>query len=193
MTTQIKNIKSNDFVPYFDFEYQNGKRSCPKSNCTQRSVRASQIANIDLDFGMLFVQTGDTYNNPFNNHGFGCIYSYHTWNVDDNNIYDSKFQLTQLGVPSSEQFENDDLVMVVDMEYLQKLFEKKGTDNQIAKAHKKVMDDIKKVQYHAKIKGVKHLYISGFSYSYVRGSYYNTKDWIDDLNEVEKILEKTFA
>ncbi len=73
------------------------------------------------------------------------------------------------------------------------MFEKKGTHNQIAKAHKKVMDDIKKVQYQAKIKGVKHLYISGFSYQDSTGSYYNTEDWIDDVNEVEKILEKTFA
>ena len=193
MKPQIKTIKSNDFVPYFNFTYDNGVSTTPNCNCTPRSVRASQIANLDLDFGMLFIYTGETYDSVLTNHGYGCVYAYHTWNTDENSIYDSNFQLEQLGVDECDRLVMDDYVMVVDMEHLQALMEKKGTPSQIQKAHKKVVDEIKKVQFQAKLAGVKHLYISGFSYSIKSNMYMNTKEWNEDVDMVEKRFQEMFV
>lgn len=191
MKPQVKTIKSNDFISYFPFSFKNGQTVSDTNNCIPRSVKATQIANLDLDFGMLFIQDGGEYDSSFCNHGFYCIYSLHTWNTDnDGNIYDSNIQLNNLGCPLNEQFIYGSDVLVVDMEHLQKLVEKKGSIEQKIRNQLKAIKEIKKVQYQAKFIGIKHLYISGFSWNEKTNQYLNTKEWCECIEETEEILQK---
>jgi hypothetical protein len=73
--------------------------------------------------------------------------------------------LNNLKVPLDEQFIYGSDVLVVDMEHLQKLAEKKGNMEQKLKNQLKIVKEIKKVQFQAKFIGIKHLYISGFSWN----------------------------
>jgi hypothetical protein len=194
MKPQVKTIKSNDFIPYFPFSFKNQDEVNDTNNCFPRSVKAAQIANLDLDFGMLFIQDGGESDKTFCNHGFYCVYSLHTWNTDnDGNIYDSNFQLNNLKVPLDEQFIYGSDVLVVDMEHLQKLAEKKGNMEQKLKNQLKIVKEIKKVQFQAKFIGIKHLYISGFSWNERTNQYLNTEDWCECIEETEEILQNNLV
>ena len=194
MKTEILTYQSNDFVPYFPYEVS-GEMTTPKNNCEGRSVRTAQIANLDLDFGQVWVYDihKEYEENIMGDAGYVCLYTYHVWNINDGNLFDSIKQLEANNVPKRLHPSVGDEVMVVDCSYLQTLLNKGGSIQQQAKRQRQVIKQHKKILRNAKLAGYDMVYMAGFSWSVKDGFYLDTKTWNENIDIVEKKLEKVFS
>jgi len=187
-------LQSNDFVPYFEYIDTKGKVVGPDENCQYRSIRASQIANLDLDYGMVFQYLPQVKSfNPFAKYGYICLFSYHVWNIKGDKLYDSKKQREAIWGDEEyketfERFNVGDKVLVYDGEHLNALV-KQGT----RKAGQAIQKCLHNLQLKAAMKGYRHIYIAGFSLNPINGHYMPLEDWNDEIDFHEKKVEKCFA
>jgi hypothetical protein len=193
MTTEILTYQSNDFVEYFPYHLSDGKLVGPTTNCEGRSIRASEIANLDINFGSLYFLNANSGEDPHFAPNSTRIYTYHCWNRSGDNIFDSVEQLKALGYPDKYYPNVGEKVLVADASYLQYLLLKPGNHNQKTKNQMEISKEIKKIIRTAKLKGFRFLYLENFAWKPSTGFYMSSSDFKISVELCKKNLEKSFS
>jgi hypothetical protein len=191
---KLMTLRSNDFVPYFDvnpYHSADSKnlRVSETNNCAYRTLRAADVAGLEIGWGMLFTNYNGRWNpiesNPLQHHGFGIDCPFHIWNKQDNFLYDSPFQAKNSGWGFSEIGSE---VMVFSANHLQKKM-----NYHTPKSEQQVLNELKKAQYQAKMYGVKNLYVEGFSWNPWTGAFHTDKIIKENLLLAKETNRKYFS
>lgn len=185
MKHEIYNLKCCDGIAPFNTY---GQKLKPTSDCMLRSIQVSNLTGNDINFGMIFKQSPDWNNYGDALEGFKCMYGYHVWTENGDNLFES---CRQWEVNFNEELDTDQLVMMFDLSHIQ-------FPNTWASAKMIIKDMMKKLKY-AKSKGIKYVYFCGLSFFFwevkngiVDG--WKNWDWFnEEADNAEVAVEKYFA
>lgn len=183
-------LQSNDFVPYFEYYGEMGDLHGTDGNCASRSARAAQIANLDLDFGMVFRYMPHIKStNPLTKYGFMCLFAYHVWNTKNGKLYDSNEQRRAIWGDDDDILYNvGEKALVYDASHLNKLLVMNTP-----KSQKMVCKAIYDAQLKAAMKGYRNLYIAGFAWNPTTGTYMSVEDWNEEMDIIEQKVSSMFV
>jgi len=183
-------LQSNDFVPYFEYYGSDGTPHEETANCASRSVRAAQIANLDLDYGMVFRYIPKVKSqNPLAKYGFICLFAYHVWNTKNDKLYDSNNQRRAIwGEDDDILYNVGEKTLVYDGTHLNKLLLMNNK-----KSQKMICKALHDAQLKAAMKGCRNLYIAGFSWNPINGNYMSVEDWNEEMDTIEEKVSKIFV
>jgi hypothetical protein len=192
MKTELLTFQSNDFVEYFPY-LCNDEIVEPTGNCEGRSIRASQIANLDISFGTLYFLNETDHKDPFYSPNSMRIYCYHCWNRSGDNLFDSVKQLEANGLNAFYHPVVGEQVLLIDGSYLQYLLNQKGSKNKLIKYQTEVSKLLKKMMREAHQVGVRFVYLENFAWKPSTGFYVNTTTYKINIEIAKKEVEKVFS
>jgi hypothetical protein len=193
----IQTIKSSD--KYYKFKDYGADHIDSTNNCAYRSLEVSYLTNLGIDWGMVFVNKNviknplELVNNELDFYNYFSSYTYHCWNFNNENIFDSQFQVDELCKEDSVRFTyNKPIVgssaVVFDIEHLGKI-----RPNTSVK-QKMFRKEIRNYLYKGSKTGADFIYLSGCSWDGRTGLFIpDNKEWNLEMDLVEKRVNNLLA
>jgi hypothetical protein len=185
----IQTIKSSD--KYYKFkDYECGVKSV--SNCAYRSLEVSNLTNLNVDWGMVYVSKKIIKNQHllidkgFDSYDYFRLYTYHCWNFNNENIFDSQFQIDEISKMGGVRFMfNQSIVgssaVVFDIEHLGKIVPN------TKERQKMFRKEIRNYIYKGSKTGADFIYLSGCCWDNTEGLFIpNNKEWNKEMDIVER-------
>ena len=185
----IQTIKSSD--KYYKFIDYGADHIDSTSNCAYRSLEVSNLTNLGIDWGMVFVNRNILKNSPeipkekSESYNYVNTFTYHVWNFNDENIFDSQFQIDELVKEGHLRHEfNQPLIgssaVVIDASYL-------GTIVPNTPSKRKLFrKELRNYLYKGSKTGADIIYLSGCAWDGSIGLFIgNDKEWNEEMDLVE--------
>jgi hypothetical protein len=185
----IQTIKSSD--KYYEFkDYGCGVESI--SNCAYRSLEVSNLTNLSIDWGMVYVNKNIIekphllIDEGFDFYNYYRMYTYHCWNFNNENIFDSQFQVDEISKKGGVRFTyNQSFVgssaVVFDIEHLGKIIPN------TKERQKMFRKEVRNYIYKGSKTGADFIYLSGCCWDNREGFFLaNNKEWNEEMDIVER-------